>query len=133
MKTRKTFFQLILLLSFALPAAAQHGPPPWAPAHGKHKQINYYYLPAIETYYDISSAQFVYYDGGTWIQVNALPRQYAGFNLYSATKVELEQPCGPPWTCHTQYKSRFPKNYKGPIIHTHHKTWKIKPVKGKKP
>src|ERR1700743_3685180 len=59
--------------------------PDWGPVG--YDQAAYYYMPDIDTYYDVNAHQYVYLQGNTWIHSGSLPPRYASFNLYSAHKV----------------------------------------------
>ncbi|HEX2682991.1 MAG TPA: hypothetical protein VHL77_03625 [Ferruginibacter sp.] len=61
--------------------------PEWGPAG--YDYAEYYYMPAIETYYSIPRRQFVYFSGGRWIFSSSLPPRYANYDLYSGYKVVL--------------------------------------------
>jgi len=39
--------------------------PDWAPAY--YPGVRYYYIPDIETFYDLSNQDFVYLDDGQWL------------------------------------------------------------------
>lgn len=64
--------------------------PDWGPIG--YQNVNYYYLPEIETYYDIHSAQFIYLNRGTWMRSKYLPQLYRGYDLYHGYKVVLNVP-----------------------------------------
>lgn len=62
-------------------------PPAWGPSG--YSNVDYYYLPDVEAYYDIRDSQFIYYGNGAWIRSRYLPRQYRNYDLYSGYKVVL--------------------------------------------
>lgn len=64
--------------------------PAWGPSGYNH--VDYYYLPDIESYYDVSTNQYIYQDGGRWIFANNLPPRYRGYDLYSGYKVVVNRP-----------------------------------------
>lgn len=64
--------------------------PAWGPTGYNH--VDYYYLPDIESYYDVSTGQYIYQDGGQWIFANNLPPRYRGYDLYSGYKVVVNRP-----------------------------------------
>ncbi|MVN21964.1 hypothetical protein [Mucilaginibacter arboris] len=64
--------------------------PAWGPTGYNH--VDYYYLPDIESYYDVSTGQYIYQDGGRWIFANSLPPRYRGYDLYSGYKVVVNRP-----------------------------------------
>lgn len=64
--------------------------PAWGPTGYNH--VDYYYLPDIESYYDVNSGQYIYLNGGQWIYSRALPPRYANYDLYSGYKVVVNRP-----------------------------------------
>ena len=46
-------------------------PPMWGPVG--YTEVRYYYLPAVEAYYDVESSMFIYYNGGVWVHRTYLP------------------------------------------------------------
>jgi hypothetical protein len=49
----------------------------------------YYYLPDIETYYDIPARQYIYLDRGLWVRRTACPVIYRHYDWYRGRKVVL--------------------------------------------
>jgi hypothetical protein len=82
--------------------------PVWGPTGFDH--VEYYYLPDIETYYNVPQHSFVYYEGGRWISRSSLPSRYRGFDLYNAHKVVLNEPT--PYRNHNTYKGKY-SSFKG--------------------
>ncbi|HEY0297993.1 MAG TPA: hypothetical protein VGB84_02115 [Arachidicoccus sp.] len=93
--------------------------PAWAPVGYDH--VDYYYLPDINCYYDVSSARFVYLNGGRWIFAKTLPRQYGNYNIYNSYKVVVNRPT--PYRNNAQDMREYGR-YKGqhsqPIIRDSH-------------
>jgi len=83
--------------------------PEWAPPvyHG----ARYYYMPDIETYYDLQNRDFVYLDNGQWLFANTLPSAYAGYNLNNGFSVTLNATVYQPWLHHQYYISNYPRYY----------------------
>lgn len=52
--------------------------PAWGPVVTTQE---YYYLPDIDSYYDIRQTQFIYRNNGNWIRSKALPKRYKSYNL----------------------------------------------------
>lgn len=73
-------------------------PPAWGPSG--YANIDYYYLPDVEAYYDIRASQFIYFGNGAWVRSRYLPRQYRNYDLYSGYKVVLNNYHG-----HTPYNN----------------------------
>jgi hypothetical protein len=94
---KKLFFVTILAMIGFLPfgASAQINvnigmQPLWGPVGYDH--VDYYYLPDVESYYDVPNKQFVYLNDNKWVFANALPSKYANYNLYNGYKVVLNSP-----------------------------------------
>jgi hypothetical protein len=115
MKTLK----LIALAIFLFASTANHAqvsvsvnfgtPPLWGPVG--YSQVQYYYLPDVQAYYDIRTTQFIYFGDGRWIRSSYLPRQYRNYDLYSGYKVVLNDYHGT--TPYHNYKSHKARYYKG--------------------
>lgn len=75
-----------------------------APVWAKAAPVNvkYYYLPDIQTYYDVPAQRYIYLNNGSWVKASALPARYKGYNMYTSNPVYL-----------TDYKGNSPyKLYK---------------------
>ncbi len=55
-------------------------------------QGDYYYLPEIDTYYDIQQRRFIYSNGSNWISDSQLPEAYSDYDLYNGYKVAINEP-----------------------------------------
>ena len=53
---------------------------------------NYYYMPEIDSYYDIANQQFIYDENGQWVYADNLPYAYRGYDLNSGYKVVINEP-----------------------------------------
>jgi hypothetical protein len=108
-----------LLLSFASIANAQvtvsvnvGSPPMWGPSG--YTEVRYYYLPAVEAYYDINSSMFIYYTGGAWVYRESLPSRYRNYDLYNGYKVVMVDYHGnTPYNDFQVYKRKYAKGYNG--------------------
>lgn len=99
-------------------------PPAWGPAG--YNDVNYYYLPDVEAYYDIRASRFIYYGNGKWVRASRLPYRYRTYDLYSGYKVVITDYDGPnPYIHHKKHKVKYYKGYRGGP----QKTIGIKPVK----
>lgn len=86
-------------------------PPPWGPAG--YSNIEYYYLPDIEAYYDIRASQFIFLSGKKWIRSRYLPAQYRNYNLYKGYKVVLKGYHGSrPYTYFKNHREKYYRGYK---------------------
>jgi hypothetical protein len=63
--------------------------PLWAPVG--HNYVEYYYIPAVESYYYVPKKQFVYKDNGRWNFSNSLPSRYSGYDLDRGYKVVINR------------------------------------------
>jgi hypothetical protein len=88
-------------------------PPLWGPVG--YSNVQYYYLPDVESYYDVHNARFIYYERGTWVHRKYLPRQYRSYNLYNGYKVVMTDYRGnSPYAHFKDHKYKYAKGYKGP-------------------
>ena len=90
-------------------APPAYAPPVWAPAY--EGQVRYYYLPDIQTYYDVYTRNFVYYDGFVWQQTAYLPPAYSSYNLNESYVVVLNSNVNQPWVNHSYYINNYPAGY----------------------
>lgn len=87
-------------------------PPSWGPAG--YDDSRYYYLPDIDTYYDVNRSQYIYINNGQWARASRLPSRYRGYDLYGGYKVVLNDYRGDaPYTYHKTHITKYPKGYKG--------------------
>ena len=100
-------------------------PPMWGPAG--YSGIQYYYLPDVESYYDIQTSMFIYYSGGAWIRRASLPSRYRNYDLYGGYKVVMTGYHGnTPYTEFNHHKKLYARGYHG----QQQKTIGAKPGKG---
>ena len=87
------------------------GPPVWAPA--APVEVQYYYLPDIEVYYDAPAHRYIYLNNGAWIRSSNLPNRYRGYDLYHARPVYLTDYRGnQPYLFYKQHKVKYKGNGK---------------------
>ena len=87
-------------------------PPNWGPVG--YSKAQYYYLPDVQSYYDVPSSRFIYLRNGSWFRSAALPPQYRGYDLYNGYKVVLTDYKGKtPYTYFKNHKVKYYKGYKG--------------------
>lgn len=85
--------------------------PSWGPAG--YSNVDYYYLPDVESYYEIRSEQFIYYDGTGWRRSKYLPRQYRNYDLYNGYKVVLNDYHGSsPYDNFESHRNAYHKGYR---------------------
>lgn len=87
----------------------RYSAPDWAPMY--EPGVRYYYLPDIETYYDVTSGNFIYFDHGQWLYSPQLPPAYRGYDLYNGYSVILDRRVYQPWRYHQNYVSSYPRYY----------------------
>jgi hypothetical protein len=83
-------------------------PPVWGPVVTTEE---YYYLPDINSYYDINQSQFIYLNNGVWIRNKSLPRRYNTYNLNGGNVVIIDDYRGR--TPYSKYKIHKVKYFKG--------------------
>ena len=87
-------------------------PPLWGPSG--YSNVDYYYLPDVQAYYDIRASQFIYFGSGNWVRSRYLPGRYRNYDLYNGYKVVLNDYHGrAPYTHYKQHKVKYYKGYKG--------------------
>ncbi|KAF2513638.1 hypothetical protein EYY60_05275 [Flavobacterium zhairuonense] len=87
-------------------------PPAWGPVG--YTDVRYYYLPDLETYYDINTANYIYINNGKWIRTRSLPTVYRNYDLYNEYKVVLTDYRGnSPYDNFKTHKVKYGKGYKG--------------------
>lgn len=96
----------------ASPRVVVASPPEWGPVG--YDNMEYYYLPDIQVYYDIRLAQYIYFGGGKWIRSPRLPDYCRNYNLYNGYKVVLTDYHGnAPYVYFNAHKVKYYKGYKG--------------------
>jgi len=90
-------------------------PPKWAPAG--YSEAKYYYIPDIESYYDVRQSQFIYFGNGQWVRTRKLPVHYRHYDLYHGRTVVLTDYHGAAPYSH--FKSHKVKYYKAKDGHKH--------------
>ena len=85
-------------------------PPVWAPATAV--PAKYYYLPEIDTYYDVPAERYIYLRNGKWFRSAALPAHYRTYNLKNGKTVYLTDYNGnAPYTLYKTHKVKYGKVY----------------------
>ncbi len=80
--------------------------PQWAPAG--YEDSRYYYLPDVESYYDVENSMFIYYEGNSWVHRSYLPNRYRNYDLYNGYKVGMGDYRGnTPYYNHREYRERY--------------------------
>ena len=113
-----------IVLFFASAAQAQisvrlnlGNPPAWGPSG--YSDVQYYYLPDVEAYYDVNSSMFIYYEGRSWVRRSYLPSRYRNYDLYGGYKVVMNGYHGnTPYYNHREYRTRYARGYRGQVQRT---------------
>ncbi|QEM07416.1 hypothetical protein DIU31_029385 [Mucilaginibacter rubeus] len=82
--------------------------PAWGPVGYDH--VDYYYLPDIDSYYDINAHQYVYFDNNVWVHGAMLPPRFGNYDVYRSYKVVVNERT--PWIRNDVYKRKY-ASYKG--------------------
>lgn len=117
MKSLKLLLSAMLFIAFSVTQAQTEVVktttttiPDWGVA-GQEK-ATYYYLPDIETYYDIRNRNYVYMNDGKWVKTTELPATYKDYDLYSGYKVVLTDD-KEPFADYEKMKVKYAKGYVG--------------------
>ena len=70
---------------------------------------NYYYMPEIDAYYDITRRQFIYFQGNDWVFAYSLPYAYRNYDLNRGYKIVINEPR--PYLHHDVYRARYNTYY----------------------
>jgi hypothetical protein len=87
------------------PPPPGHGPPPWAPAHGRRAKYHYRYYPSCYVYFDVGRRLYFYYERGGWEVSVSLPA-HARVDL--SEYVVLEMATAKPYEYHGEVVKRYP-------------------------
>ncbi|GGF15326.1 hypothetical protein [Hymenobacter cavernae] len=85
------------------------GAPVWGPAVGPN--VEYYYIPEIDGYYNIYSQQYVYLDNGYWVSSPYLPPIYAGYDPRFFHPVVIDYRGRQPWSYLGNHRSVYYTRY----------------------
>lgn len=86
--------------------------PDWGPAG--YRNMEYYYLPDIQSYYDVRASQFIYFGGGKWVRSGRLPRHHRNYDLYTGHKVVLTDYHGrTPYIYYDKHRVKYHKGHHG--------------------
>ena len=86
--------------------------PSWGPVG--YSSVDYYYIPDVQSYYDVRATQFIYLSNGAWVRSSRLPYQYRGYDLNRGYKVVLNDYHGSrPYDNYKSHKVKYYKGYEG--------------------
>lgn len=87
-------------------------PPQWGPVG--FTEVRYYYLPAVEAYYDVQTSMFIYSSAGVWVRRNNLPSRYRNYDLYNGYKVVMPDYRGDtPYMHFKDHRTNYNRSYRG--------------------
>lgn len=136
MKNTHRFILILACLLFMTSSQAQVSinvnfgtPPIWAPA--PIVPVQFYYLPEIDSYYDLQAGHFIYLKNGGWVRSKKLPARYSNYNLRRGRVVYLTDYRGnTPYVYHKNHKTKYitghHKGAKANYIKSHHDNGKHK-------
>jgi hypothetical protein len=118
--TKMKTLKLIAITLFLFASTANHAqvsvnvnigaPPQWGPVG--YSEVSYYYIPDVQSYYDIPAKQFIFLSNGVWIRSHSLPYRYRNYDLYNGYKVVLNDYRGPsPYVHYKEHKVKYYKGY----------------------
>ena len=82
--------------------------PEWGPVGYDH--ADYYYMPDIDSYYDVAAHQYVYLENNVWVHRAYLPARYANFDRYHSYKAVVNG--RNPWEHHADIRAKY-GNFRG--------------------
>ena len=103
------FFAMGCETSASAVQSESYSNPSWAPAYSPG--VRYYYMPDIESYYDLQNKDFVYLNNGQWLFSNDLPPMYSDYDLNFGFAISLNNGVFQPWMHHQYYVSNYPRYY----------------------
>lgn len=99
--------QVSINLNIGTPAVVVR--PAWVPQN--HVNVDFYYIPEIQSYYDVSAGLYVYLDNGNWCRTRYVPVRYRNYNLNHARRIELRGYHGSrPYTYYNCHNERYSNN-----------------------
>jgi hypothetical protein len=85
-------------------------PPVWGPVVTTEE---YYFLPDINSYYDIRQSQFIYLNNGVWIRNKSLPKRFRSYNLNAGNVIIIDDYRGrSPYSKYKFHKTKYFKENK---------------------
>jgi hypothetical protein len=84
--------------------------PGWAPADAEG--VRFYYIPDIDVYYDVNTADYIYLSDGVWVHARSLPPAYAHYDIWGGYKVVLRDYHGErPYEYYERHRHDYPHGY----------------------
>ncbi|MDN5288700.1 MAG: hypothetical protein JWR38_4974 [Mucilaginibacter sp.] len=82
--------------------------PAWGPTG--YDRADYYYMPDIDSYYDVNAHQYVYMNNNAWVHTASLPPRYSNYDVYNGYKVVVNERT--PWVRNDVIRRKY-AGYKG--------------------
>lgn len=77
--------------------------PLWGPVG--YNYVQYYYMPEINAYYNVSNRKYTYWKGNKWVSKSKLPKEYRNFDIYRTYKVVVNE--REPWHRHHHIHNKY--------------------------
>ncbi len=113
--SKKVYFIVALFMFlFTLQSSAQvsinvniGSRPDWCSHDDDYDNVDYYYLPEIEAYYDTHASVFIYFGPRGWIRSRYLPEYCNNYNLNNCYKVVLDYHGNAPYAFYNHHKAKY--------------------------
>lgn len=78
--------------------------PAWVPQNNVN--VDFYYIPEIQSYYDVNASLYVYMNRGNWVRTRYVPVQYRNYDLNRCNRVALRGYHGSrPYSYYTNHRN----------------------------
>jgi hypothetical protein len=114
MKSFLHFLSLILFFTLASNAQPAVNQNPDIPDWGVPvTTARYYYIPDIETYYDVTSNEYIYFNNGNWTRSTSVPAAYKNYDWEGGRKIPINDYRGnAPHVFYNIHKVKYVKAYR---------------------
>lgn len=93
--------------------------------HNHYEEVEYYYYPEIEAYYDTHSSVYIYYESNNWVRSRYLPRYCRDYDVNRGYRVAIDYHGHRPYTHFKTHRVKYHKpSYKKVYKHKHYKKHK---------
>jgi hypothetical protein len=75
------------------------------------QDVDYYFLPEIQAYFDNRSGAYVYFDSGYWVRSGYLPDYCRNYDINRGAKVAITYRGNAPYEYFYSHKQRYCHNY----------------------
>ena len=70
-----------------------------------YDNVDNYYLPDIETYYNVNTQYYTYMEDGIWVSRRSLPARYGNYDMYHTRRIVVNG--ANPYLRNNEYKARY--------------------------